>query len=87
MVERYLSLAIALMVFRQIQVLIAWGMDFFRPLGDVVVAINVIDPISLAIITPLVVIGGKRILLGAALVNVVWFAIGMFGSLQFLTGA
>ena len=86
MVERNLSIAIALMVVRQIQIIIAWGMGVFPPLGQPAITINVIDPISMAILVPLVAVGGRRILAGSVVVNIIWFVVALFATVQFLVG-
>lgn len=86
MVERNLSIAIGLMVVRQIQIIIAWGMGVFPPLGQPAITINVIDPISMAILVPLVAVGGRRILAGSVVVNIIWFVVALFATVQFLVG-
>ena len=83
MVERNLGIAIGLMVFRQTLLIFdIWGAVAFPLPEHHAITVDVIDPISMAILIPLVAVGGRRTLMGSVVVNIIWFAIGLFAALQ-----
>ena len=87
MVERNLRIAIGLMVFRQTLLIFdIWGAVAFPLPEHHFITIDVIDPISMAILIPLVAMGGRRTLMGSVVVNIIWFFIGLFAAVQLLFG-
>jgi len=87
MVERNLGIAIGLMVVRQIILILdIWGTVVFSSSRESAIAIDVIDPISMAILIPLVALGGRRTLVGSVVVNIIWFVIALFATVQVLVG-
>ncbi len=87
MVERNLGIAIGLMVVRQIILILdIWGTIVFPSSGQPAFAVDVIDPISMAILLPLVAVGGRRTLMGSVVVTTIWFVVGLFAAVQVLVG-
>ena len=87
MVERNLGIAIGLMVVRQIILILdIWGTVVFPSSGQPAFAVDVIDPISMVILIPLVAVGGRRTLMGSVVVNIIWFVVGLFAAVQVLVG-
>ena len=62
------------------------GSVVFPSSGQVAISLDVIDPISMAILTPLVALGGRRTLMGSVVVNIIWFVVALFASVQVLVG-
>ena len=87
MVERNLGIAIGLMVVRQIILILdIWGTVVFPSSAQPAFAVDVIDPISMVILIPLVAVGGRRTLMGSVVVNIIWFVVGLFAAVQVLVG-
>ena len=87
MVERNLGIAIGLMVVRQIILILdIWGGVVFPSSAQPAFAVDVIDPISMVILIPLVAVGGRRTLMGSVVVNIIWFVVGLFAAVQVLVG-
>ena len=75
------------MVVRQIILILdIWGGVVFPSSAQLAFAVDVIDPISMVILIPLVAVGGRRTLMGSVVVNIIWFVVALFASVQVLVG-